>query len=319
MRFAVLIALATSIACATSGTTAGAPSAGAHSAHSAPKADAAPATPPAVLTTFDMPKLDGLTGLKGRMVNERVYRVDMIRPETPVTAENVKIISGFALPTWATFQHVDAQTTMVMGDIFLTEYQITPIMKKALELGFEVTALHNHFLWETPKVMFMHFAGMGNIDQLAGNVGTLFKELKVPVVTRPVRPVIDSGASKLNAEAIDAAIGYKGRDRNGTYLLAIDRPVKMGGHDVAPGMMMATLVLMAGTQEMAFATGDIAVYPQHMQAVIKACLDRGMDVVSIHNHMVDDEPRTMFVHYWVYGPAVEIATKLKEVFAKAPQ
>jgi hypothetical protein len=260
------------------------------------------------------PALDGaqieqLTGAKGKLdEKEGVFKVSVPRTDLHVVAGGVHLTPPMGLTTWAAFTSTGAHT-MVMGDLCLTEDQVNPVMSVALDNGLEVTALHNHFFWDTPKVMFMHIGGMGETAKLAAAVGKVFAKIKETAGGKGVVPRadIDPAKTSLDATKLDAALGAKGELANGVYKVTIGRTTKMGGHAVGKTMGVNTWAAFAGSDEQAMVDGDFAMLEGELTGVLK--------VVAIHQHMTGEQPRVMLLHYWCIGRAAELAAGLKAALA----
>ena len=203
---------------------------------------------------------------------------------------------------------------VVMGDIVLTEDQVNPAMDAALQNGLEVTALHNHFLWENPRVMFMHIGGMGDEEKLAQGVAKVFAVLKQqgPVPASD----IDPANSSLDPKRIDAVLGRSGEMNNGVYKVTIGREVKMAGHTMGNAMGVNTWAAFAGSDERAIVDGDFAMIEGELQDVLKALRAGGINIVAIHQHMTGETPRMMFLHYWGVGRTEDLARALAAALKK---
>jgi hypothetical protein len=274
------------------------------SAQGAPKEAAAP---------FDAAAIEELTGAKGSLdAKEGVFKVSLPRKDLAVTAAGVKMTPGMGLTAWAAFTKA-GKHTMVMGDIVLLEDQVNPVMSAALDNGLEVTALHNHFFWDSPKVMFMHVGGMGDEKTLAMGIGKVFGKLKETSGGKGeiLRADIDPAKSSLAPAKIEAILRYKGELKDGIYKVVIGRSTKMGGHMVGKAMGVNTWAAFAGSDDKAVVDGDFAVLESELQAVLKALRGGGVDVVAIHNHMTGDTPRVLFLHYWGVGHPEDLAKTLK--------
>src|SRR5262245_63574206 len=168
---------------------------------------------------LDTAKIEQLTGAKGELNDkEGVFKVSVPRTDLAVTAAGVKMTPPLGLTSWAAFQPMGTQT-MVMGDLVLLEDQVNPVMSVALTNGIEVTALHNHFFWDSPKVMFMHIGGMGDEDKLASAVGKVFAKIKETSGGRGEVPKADLDPAKtsLDPKDIESIIGAKGQMASGGY------------------------------------------------------------------------------------------------------
>jgi hypothetical protein len=214
---------------------------------------------------------------------------------------------------WAAFTKAGAHT-VVMGDMVLTEDQVNAAMSAALDNGLEVTALHNHFFWENPRVMFMHIGGMGDEAKLAGGVAKVFETMKqkfdVPSAS------IDPASSTLDPKKIDAVLGRSGELNKGVYKVTIGREVKMAGHTMGNAMGVNTWAGFAGSDEQAIVDGDFAMLESEMQGVLKALRHAGINIVAIHQHMTGESPRMLFLHYWGVGRTEDLARGLKNALGQ---
>ena len=202
---------------------------------------------------------------------------------------------------------------MVMGDMVLLEDQVNPVMSVALENGLEVTALHNHFFWDTPKVMFMHIGGMGEEAQLAGAVGKVFAAIKETSGGNGHVPHVELSPAQtsLDPKPIEEILGVRGQLASGVYKVTIGRTTKMHGHEVGNAMGVNTWAAFAGSDEKAVVDGDFVMLEPELQPVLKALRGAGIHIVAIHNHMTEESPRTVFLHYWGVGPTRALTTGLK--------
>jgi hypothetical protein len=262
---------------------------------------------------LDTATIERLTGVKGELSeNEGVFKVSVPRNDLDITVAGVKMTPPLGLTSWAAFQKAGEQV-MVMGDMVMLEDQVNPVMTVALENGLEVTALHNHFFWDTPKVMFMHVGGMGDGAKLAGAVGKVFTTIKntsggsgeVP------RVELSPAQTSLDPKTIEAILGMKGQLANGVYKVTIGRPTTMHGHEVGNTMGVNTWAAFAGSDEKAIVDGDFIMFEREVQPVLKALRGAGIYIVALHHHMIEESPRTVFLHYWGVGPTRELTKGLK--------
>jgi len=267
---------------------------------------------------FDTAAIEELTGAKGALdAKEGVFKVSLPRGDIKATAAGVRMTPPLGLTAWAAFIKA-GKHTMVMGDIVLLEDQVNPVMSAALDNGLEVTALHNHFFWDSPKIMFMHVGGMGEEKVLAGAVGKVFARLKETAGGKgeTLRADIDPAKTSLTPAKIEAVLVYKGELKDGVYKVVIGRTTKMGGHTVGKAMGVNTWAAFAGSDEKAVVDGDFAMLESELQAVLKALRGGGIDVVAIHNHMTNENPRIVFLHFWGVGPSDGLAKTIKAALDK---
>jgi hypothetical protein len=263
---------------------------------------------------LDTARIEQLTGLKGKLdENEGAFKVSYPRGDIAAVAAGVKLTPPLGLTAWAAFSGAGAHT-MVMGDMVLTEDQVNPAISAALENGLEVTALHNHFFWDSPKVMFMHIGGMGDEAKLARAVGKVIAALKqrgeVPTAD------IDPAKSTIDPAKLDAAFGKKGDFKDGVYKATWGRTAKMHGKTVGNAMGVNTWAALAGSDGKAVIDGDFAMLESEMQDVLKSLRHDGINIVAIHSHMSGEQPRILFLHYWGVGPAEQLAKAVVAALGK---
>ncbi len=269
--------------------------------------------PRTVAAKLDGARIEQLTGAKGALdARENVFKVSVPRTDLKITVAGVHLTPAMGLTSWAAFTPM-GHGTMVMGDMVLTEAQVNPVMDVALGNGLEVTALHNHFFWDSPKVMFMHIGGMGDQTKLATAVGKVFAEIQATsgVSTEPPAADIDPAGSTLDAARIDAVLREKGTLANGVYKLVVGRTTTMDGQRVGNAMGVNTWAAFAGTDEKAVVDGDFAMQEGELQGVLKALRAAGINIVAIHQHMTGERPRIVFLHYWGVGRTEDLARGLR--------
>jgi hypothetical protein len=262
---------------------------------------------------LDTATIERLSGVKGELSEkEGVFKVGVPRSDLDISVAGVKMTPPLGLTSWAAFQKAGDQV-MVMGDMVMLEDQVNPVMSVALESGLEVTALHNHFFWDTPKVMFMHIGGMGDEATLAGAVGKVFTKIKDTSGGKGEVPRVELSPAQtsLDPKAIEDILGVKGQLANGVYKVTIGRTTKMDGHEVGNTMGVNTWAAFAGSDGKAVVDGDFVMYEPEVQPVLKALRGAGINIVAIHNHMIGESPRTVFLHYWGVGPTRALAAGLK--------
>ena len=277
---------------------------------------AAPPSAPATAhpSGLDTARIEELTGAKGTLdAKEGVFKVSVPRSDLSVTAGGVHITPPLGLTSWAAFQTAGASQAMVMGDLVLLEDQVNPVMSVALDNGLEVTALHNHFFWDAPKVMFMHIGGMAAQDALATAVGKVFAKIKETSGGAGEVPKadIDPAKSTLTTSKIDAAVGQKGDLGNGVYKITIGRTTRMHGREVGKTMGVNTWAAFAGSDDHAVVDGDFAMLESELQGVLKALRHAGINIVAIHQHMTNENPRVLFLHFWGVGKTEDLAKGLR--------
>lgn len=223
--------------------------------------------------------------------------------------------------SWAAFTSAHGGQAMVMGDLALFEDEVNPVMSVALDSGLAVTALHNHFFYDHPQVMFMHIGGSGSVEQLAGAVRKALDKVRDIRTTTP-EPVHSfpgpdiPARSSITPEPIERALGVTGQANGGMFKVTIGRTARAHGHEIGNQMGVNTWAAFAGTDETAFVDGDFAMIESEVQGVLKTLRGAGINIVAIHNHMVDEEPRYVFLHYWGKGKAADLAKSIKAALDK---
>jgi Domain of Unknown Function (DUF1259) len=202
---------------------------------------------------------------------EGVFKVSVLRSDLNIPVAGVKMTPSLGLTSWAAFQNAGEQV-MVMGDIVMLEDQVTPVMSVALENGLEVTALHNHFFWDTPNVMFMHIGGMGDEAKLAGAVGKVFSTIKNTSGGRGEVPRVELSPAQTSVDpkTIEDILGVKGQLANGVYKPTLGRTTTMYSHEVGNTMGVNTWAAFAGSDEKAIVDGDFIMFEGEVQPVLKA-------------------------------------------------
>src|ERR671923_1086704 len=264
-------------------------------------------------TRLDTATIERLTGVKGELnEKEGAFKVSVPRSDLDATAAGVKLTPPLGLTSWAAFQKA-GDHVMVMGDMVVLEDQVNPVMSVALDNGLAVTALHNHFFWDSPKVMFMHIGGMGDEVNLAGAVGKVLATIKDTSGGKGEVPRVELSPAQtsLDPKAIEDVLGVKGQLANGVYKVTIGRTTKMDGHEVGNTMGVNTWAAFAGSDAKAMVDGDFVMFEPEVQPVLKALRGAGINIVAIHQHMLEDSPRTVFLHYWGVGPTRDLAHGLK--------
>src|ERR1051325_3202787 len=221
---------------------------------------------------LDTAKIEQLTGLKGELNDkEGVFTVKAPRSDLQVTTAGVKMNPAMGLTSYAAFMKAGAQV-MMMGDTTMLEDQVNPVMSAALDNGLEVTALHNHFLWDTPKVMFMHIGGMGDEEKLASGVEKVFARIKETSGGNGQIPKADLDPAKtsLDPRNIENIMGIKGQLASGVYKITIGHTTKMAGHAVGNAMGINTWAAFVGSDQQAVVDGDFVMLETELQSVLKA-------------------------------------------------
>jgi Domain of Unknown Function (DUF1259) len=256
-------------------------------------------------------------GKTGSAAPGGVYRVGLPRTDLKVVLDGVELKPGFALGGWLAFEKMGEQG-MVMGDLVLTENEVSPVMTKLAAGGVEVTALHNHLLRNQPFTMYMHVLGRGDPVKLAAALHAALAESKTPLSAAPAAPAAAPPQIDLDTAAIDHTLGAKGTNNGGVYQFSIPRaePIRDSGMDVPPAMGSANAINFQPTGGgKAAITGDFVLLANEVNPVLRALRDHGIEVTAIHNHMLDDQPHLYFMHFWANDDAKKLADGLKAAIA----
>jgi hypothetical protein len=260
-------------------------------------------------------------GKPGQEMPGGVYRVGMPRTDLHVKLDGIDIKPGLALGSWLAFKKM-GQDAMVMGDLVLTQDEVGPVMQKLEDGGIEITALHNHLLRNEPFTMYMHVLGHGDAVQLATTLHAALSLSKTPLgaaasgSSQPGAAPPDLG---FDIAVIDRVLGRKGKANGGVYAVSVPRaePVRDGGMEVPEAMGSAIAINFQGTGGGKVATtGDFVLTAQEVNPVIKAMRENGIEVTAVHNHMLDDQPRLFFLHFWANDDVEKVAKGLRAALDK---
>jgi len=265
---------------------------------------------------IDWSKVDTALG-KTAAAQGDVHRYGIPRSDLQVTLEGVTIKPALALGGWVAFEPAK-DGMMLMGDIVLTENEVTPVMTKLLQSGIEITALHNHLMRTTPATFYMHIRGHGDPVKLATAIREALAESKTPFEP-PAASASQTDKVDLDTEKLDQALGSKGKVNGGVYQFSIPRrePVTENGMPVPPAMGTGTVINFqpTGAGKAAIA-GDFVVTAEELNPMISALRENGIEVMAIHNHMLEEQPRLFFVHFWANDDAIKLASGLRSALDK---
>jgi hypothetical protein len=265
---------------------------------------------------IDWQKVDAAMG-RGAAVAGDVHRYGFPRTDLQVTVDGVTIRPSLALGGWAAFKPAHGGV-MVMGDLVLLDTEIAPVMSKLIENGVEISAVHNHVLRGNPATYYMHIGGHGDPVKMATAIRTALAESKTPLTTPTpgTLPAID-----LDTAQIDQIIGAKGNNNGGVYGIGVPRkdPINDNGMQIAPAgpMGVATAINFQPTGGgKAAITGDFVLTDTEVNPVIKALRSSGIEVTAIHSHMLSEQPRLIFMHFWANDDAIKLAKGLRAALDK---
>ena len=265
----------------------------------------------------DWKKVDEAMGRPGQMQPGEVYKFSMPRKDLHVSLKGVDIKPALALGSWVAFKQ-DGNATMVMGDLVLTEDEVEPVMLKLQEQGISQSALHNHLLGESPHVMYMHIAGHGDAAEMAKSIREALALTKTPGpdATSPAPPSGDLG---IDQKQIEQILGHTGKVNGGVLQVGVPRAEKVtdSGMTVPPSMGVATALNFQPTGSgKAAITGDFVLIGSEVNPVVKALRQNGIEVTAIHSHMLQEDPRLFFMHFWANDDALKLAKGLRAAIDK---
>jgi len=245
-----------------------------------------------------------------------VLKVNIPRNDLSVTVANVKTPTPFGFGGWVAMTKGTGGMDVMMGDLALTQDEINPVMSALLGNGIDVTALHNHFLWDEPRMFFMHVHAHGKPADLARKVkpalDLIGKGASRPAAT-PAAPAATAGPT-MDTAKLAQIVGTPGEQSGAVYKITVGRDdlklTEMGA-PINARMGLNTWAAFVGTNDNAAIAGDIAMLASEVQPVLKALRKNGIDVVAIHQHMTTTQPTVYFLHYWGTGPAEKLATAFK--------
>jgi hypothetical protein len=265
---------------------------------------------------IDWAKIDGIFGRAGA-VSGTAHRYGFPRSDLQVTVDGVTIRPTLALGGWVAFQPM-GNTAMVMGDLVLLQTEVNPVMAKLLEGGVDVTAVHNHLLRSEPLTFYLHVGGHGDPVKIAQTIRDALALSKTPLT--PAAPPTQPPAIDLDTAQIDQILGAKGVNNSGVYQVNVPRrdPITEQGMAVgAPIMGGATAIGFQPTGGgKAAITGDFALIGSEVVDVIRTLRSNGIDVTAVHSHMLTEEPRIFFLHFWANDDALKLARGLRAALDK---
>jgi Domain of Unknown Function (DUF1259) len=279
------------------------------------------ATSLSAAAALDTAKIDEITGLKGKLNKEEgVYKVSLPRSDVKVTVDGWAMPPFMGLGTWAAFKGTNDKA-MMMGDTVLFQDEVNSVMSAALDNGLSVTALHNHFFFDEPKVYFMHIGGEGSVETLAGAVKKVYDTIKA-IRGSNAKPGNTFGQQKLEhgafpeknsitAAPLNEIFAMQGEVKEGMVKFTVGKKSTMGGMEIGKEIGVNTWAAFAGSDDNAVVDGDFAVTEDELQPALKTLRHAGINIVAIHSHMTHENPRILFLHYWGRGTAKDLANAVK--------
>jgi len=265
------------------------------------------------LTPEEIAAIESALGKKGSYKEaESVHTTPLPRNDLKITIKGSPIPIPFGFGGWVSFKKsVDGKSAMVMGDTVLLMEEVNPLISAAQANGLEIGAIHNHFFYEEPRIIYMHIQGMGSITDLAKRYAATIKDSKLFPANQPApAPPATSGKDNFDLPALDTIVKYTGTVNGPTYKYTIGRSdlnVMMMGVEMTTNIGLNSWAAFAGKQGDAQIAGDIAMLATEVNNVIKALRQHDLEVVSVHNHMLTDDPHIIFLHYYGRGPAATLA------------
>ncbi|HET7205973.1 MAG TPA: DUF1259 domain-containing protein [Terriglobales bacterium] len=251
-------------------------------------------------------------GRPGQMQPGGIIKFSLPRKDLHVTLNGVDIKPALALGSWLAFAR-HGNEAMVMGDLVLTQDEVEPVMTKLQEGGIQQSALHNHLLGESPRVMYMHVAGHGNAEKMAAALHEALSLTKTPGPdsSQPAAPSNDLGFDQSQVEKV---LGHSGKVNGGVLQVPVPRAeeIRDSGMIVPPSMGVATALNFQPTGSgKAAITGDFVLLGSEVNPVIKALRQNGIEVTALHSHMLTEQPRLLFMHFWANDDALKLAKGLR--------
>ncbi len=259
----------------------------------------------------DLGQVEKILGVSGQM-QEGASVFSFPRTDIKVMIDGEPVPTAFGFGSWTAWKDM-GKGCMVMGDLVLLEKEINPVISALAEANVSVTALHNHFIGELPRIMYMHVSGMGEAIPLARGLRAALDKTATPkapsAANSPAQPL------QLDAARMQQIIGQTGKEGGGVLKITLGRAgVKMHGIELTASMGLNTWVAFIGTNERAHVAGDVAMTALEVNKVIRALRKGGINIAAVHNHMLDEQPRIFFLHYWGTGPAEKLAQTVRDAF-----
>ena len=265
---------------------------------------------PAPCSAIDWTQVDEAMGKKGSDQAGGVHKYGLPRSDLTVTVDRVRIKPALALGSWVAFQAA-GDGAMFMGDLVLTDTEISPVMQRLIEGGVEITAVHNHLLRTSIPIYYVHVGGHGDPVKLAAALRAALALSKTPLSQPQAAP---GTALDLDTAAIEKTLGYKGAANNGVYQFSIARAeaITEGAMVVPPSMGTATAINFEPTSAgKAAVSGDFVLLGPEVNPVLKTLREHGIEVTALHSHMIDESPRLFFMHFWANDDALKLARGLR--------
>jgi hypothetical protein len=276
------------------------------------QASAMPKTP--ALTAEEMAAIDSALGKKGSYKDtEALYTTPLPRNDLKMKIKGEPVPVPFGFGGWVSFKKtMDGKSAMVMSDTVLQMEEVNPLISAAHANGLEIAAIHNHFFYEEPRIFYMHIHGMGTVADLAKKYANTIRDSKLFPGNQPAPsvPSTVTGKENFDLSALDAIVKYAGTVNGPTYKYTVGRDdlkVTAMGVEMTANIGLNSWASFAGKQDDAHIAGDIAMLESEVNTVIKTLRTHNIEVVAVHNHMLGDDPRMVFLHYYGRGNAITLA------------
>ena len=261
-----------------------------------------------------------ITGKSGDY-KANVLKVNIPRNDIHVSIDNLSVPTPFGFGGWFAMTKGDSGDDVMMGDLVLLQEEVNPVMSALLDHGIEVTALHNHFFWENPRIFYMHVHGHGKPAELAEHIKPALELIgkSVPAASGGA-PSSAPAKTDLDTTRIAKIVGHDGEQNGAVYKITVGRDdikLKEMGATINARMGLNTWAAFYGTNEDAVVAGDVAMLENEVTPTLKALRSHGLDVVAIHNHMIETQPVVIFLHYWGRGSAEKLAAGFKAALEQA--
>jgi hypothetical protein len=245
---------------------------------------------------------------------EQIYKITLPRSDLNITINGIKISPAMGLSSWVTFKKLDDATTILKGNLVLTEDQINSVMQVVIDNHLNVTELHNHLMWESPKVMFMHVEGTGNTKVLAESFSKVLESMKQTSDGQGDFPLgeIDATNTTFDTRQMENILGARGVIQDGIYRVVIERAARTFSPEVGPTLSTNTKATFAGSNEAAVIDGDLAMQQPNLQKVLTELHKAGISIVAIHQRAINDKTTAVFLHYWGMGKPAVLAKGLRK-------
>jgi hypothetical protein len=266
-------------------------------------------------STLDTKAIEQAIGKPGELKDD-VYKISLPRKDLSVSVNGVKLKPGFALGSWIAFEGIGNEAVMD-GDLVVTESELGPVLTQLRKEGIEISAVHNHLIGETPRMMYVHVAGKGQAASMAAHLKGALHLTATPLEAAAKSGDASKGATEdpgFDAELIQKELGHQGKVKEGVLHVSVPRPepIKMHGAALPPSMGMATALNFqsAGEKKVA-ATGDFVMVSEEVDRVTKALTEHGILITALHNHLVHGSPDLYFMHFWADDSAEKVAKGLR--------